>query len=140
MPRPSPIILAALAFGIVNTMLMVVLERTKELGMLTAIGMNKKRVFRMIMLESVFLSLVGGVAGMIVSKLIIRLTATQGINFASYAEGLEAMGYTAHIYPVISTSFFITVTVLIIITGILSSVYPALKALKLDPAEALRTE
>jgi ABC-type lipoprotein release transport system permease subunit len=134
------VILAALAFGIVNTMLMVVLERTKELGMLTAIGMNKKRVFRMIMLESVFLSLVGGVTGMIVSKILIGVTATNGINFASYAEGFEAMGYAAHIYPVISTSFFITVTVLIIITGILSSVYPALKALKLDPADALRTE
>jgi ABC-type lipoprotein release transport system permease subunit len=134
------VILAALAFGIVNTMLMVVLERTKELGMLTAIGMNKKRVFGMIMLESVFLSLVGGVVGMIVSKIIIALTARNGINFASYKEGFEAMGYPSHIYPVISISFFLTVTLLIIVTGILSSIYPALKALKLDPAEALRTE
>ncbi len=134
------IILAALAFGIVNTMLMVVLERTKELGMLTAIGMNKKRVFSMIMLESVFLSLFGGVVGMIVSRILIAFTATRGINFENYTEGFEAMGYSAHIYPVISTGFFLTVTILIIITGILSSIYPALKALKLDPAEALRTE
>jgi ABC-type lipoprotein release transport system permease subunit len=134
------VILAALAFGIVNTMLMVVLERTKELGMLTAIGMNKRRVFNMIMLESIFLSTVGGVAGMIVSKLIISITATHGINFANYTEGLEALGFTAHIYPTITPLFFVTVTVLIIVTGILSSIYPALKALKLDPAEALRTE
>jgi ABC-type lipoprotein release transport system permease subunit len=134
------IILAALAFGIVNTMLMVVLERTKELGMLTAIGMNKKRVFSMIMLESVFLSLVGGVTGIVISEALIFATARKGINFTSYAEGFEAMGYPAHIYPVISTSFLVTVAVLIIITGILSSIYPALKALKLDPAEALRTE
>jgi ABC-type lipoprotein release transport system permease subunit len=134
------VILAALAFGIVNTMLMVVLERTKELGMLTAIGMNKKRVFSMIMLESVFLSLVGGAVGMLVSQVLISATAENGINFASYQEGFEALGYSAHIYPRITPLFFITVTVLIILTGILSSIYPALKALKLDPADALRTE
>ena len=134
------IILAALAFGIVNTMLMVVLERTKELGMLTAIGMNKKRVFAMIMPESIFLSLTGGVFGMIVSKLFILLTASTGISFSGYTEGLEAMGYGSTIYPEISNGFFIIVTIMIILTGILSAIYPAYKALKLNPADALRSE
>ena len=134
------IILAALAFGIVNTMLMVVLERTRELGMLTAIGMNKRRVFSMIMLESVFLSLIGGVVGMIVGYLIITLTAHTGINLSQYAEGFEALGYSALIYPQISAGFFGIVTILIIITGIISSIYPAFKALKLNPVEAIRAE
>jgi len=134
------IILAALAFGIVNTMLMVVLERTRELGMLTAIGMNKKKVFSMIMLESVFLSLIGGIAGMIVSYLVIRLTEHTGINLSQYAEGFAAFGYSANIYPQINAGFFGIVTILIIITGILSSVYPAMRALRLNPVEAIKTE
>jgi len=134
------IILAALAFGIINTMLMVVLERTRELGMLTAIGMNKKRVFSMIMLESVFLSLIGAVTGMITSYILISITANSGINLSQYAEGFEALGYSARVYPQISAGFFGIVTILIIITGILSSIYPAMKALKLNPVEAIRAE
>lgn len=134
------LILAALAFGIVNTMLMVVLERTKELGMLSAIGMNKKKIFRMIMTESIFLSLTGGVCGMIISIIIVGFTSTNGIVFSTMQEGFEAMGYSSHIYPDIDISFLFMLTLLIVITGVLSSIYPALKALKLDPAEALRTE
>lgn len=134
------IIMAALAFGIVNTMLMVVLERTKELGMLTAIGMNKRKVFSMIMLESVFLSVIGGVVGMLIADAAILLTARNGINFMQYAEGMEAFGYSAHVFPEVSASFFIMMSVLVIITGILSSVYPAMKALRLNPVEAIRTE
>lgn len=134
------IIMAALAFGIVNTMLMVVLERTKELGMLTAIGMNRRRVFSMIMLESVFLSIIGGISGMAVGVVTILLTARNGINFMQYAEGMEAFGYSAHIFPEINASFFIMMTLLVVLTGILSSVYPARKALKLNPVEAIRTE
>jgi ABC-type lipoprotein release transport system permease subunit len=134
------IILAALAFGIINTMLMVVLERTRELGMLTAIGMNKKKVFSMIMLESVFLSLIGAVVGMILSYVIIIITGNTGINLAQAAEGFEAMGYSSVVYPRIGPGFFVIVTILIIITGILSSIYPAMKALKLNPVEAIRAE
>jgi len=134
------IILAALAFGIINTMLMVVLERTRELGILKAIGMNKKKIFSMIMLESVFLSLIGAVAGMIISYILIRITGNTGINLAQAAEGFEALGYSAIVYPEINAGFFGIVTVLIIITGILSSIYPAMKALKLNPVEAIRAE
>ncbi len=134
------VILAALAFGIVNTMLMSVLERTRELGMLSAIGMNRRRVFMMIMLESVFLSVVGGFAGMAVSAGVIAITGRTGINLIKYAEGMEAFGYSANLYPTIGADFFIMLTVMIVLTGILSAIYPARKALQLNPVEALRGE
>ncbi|MCX6259931.1 MAG: FtsX-like permease family protein [Bacteroidia bacterium] len=134
------IILAALAFGIVNTMLMAVLERTREIGMLAAIGMNRRKIFSMIMLESVFLSIVGGIMGMAVSGIVIAATAKNGINLVKYSEGMEAFGYTAHLFPTIDVQFFITTTILIVLTGILSSIYPARKALKLNPVEAIRGE
>jgi len=133
-------ILLALGFGIVNTMLMAVLERIKELGMLMAIGMNKKRVFLMIMLETVFLTLTGAVVGMALSVGVIALTQSTGIDLSKYAEGFQAIGYSAIVYPKLDYSFFFSVTLLVIATGILSSIYPAIKALKLNPVEATRTE
>ncbi len=134
------IILLALAFGIINTMLMSVLERVKELGMLMAIGMNKKKVFRMIMLESVFLSLTGAVAGMIISGVIVKILGKVGVNFSQWAEGFEAIGYASIVYPIVAWDNFVTITFLVIFTGIISSIWPARKALRLNPCEALRTD
>jgi ABC-type lipoprotein release transport system permease subunit len=134
------IILAALAFGIVNTMLMSVLERTRELGMLAAIGMNHRKTFIMIMLESIFLSFVGGLAGMAIGAAVIAITAKHGINLVKYSEGMQAFGYSAHLFPTIDPEFFFITSLLIVLTGVLASIYPARKALKLNPVEALRGE
>lgn len=134
------IILFALGFGIVNTMLMVVLERTKELGMLMAIGMNKRRIFMMIISETVMLSLVGGLIGMCGGALLVNIFHSVGINISAYAEGMEAMGFGAIIYPDLGTASYIQITVLVIATGIVAAIYPARKATKLIPAEAVRME
>ncbi|MFB6318563.1 ABC transporter permease [Saccharicrinis sp. FJH54] len=133
-------ILFALAFGIINTMLMAILERLKELGMLLAIGMNKRKVFSMIMLETIFLTLVGAIAGMILGAVVIYITGRTGINLSSVGEGMEAMGWAAVIYPGIEWHFFFGITLMVILTAILSSVMPARKALKLKPADALRID
>jgi len=133
-------ILLALGFGIINTMLMAVLERIKELGMLMAIGMNRKRVFLMIMLETVYLTITGAVVGMILGYLLIEITGSVGIDLSMYAEGFSAIGYSTLIYPKINFEFFNGVAGLVVATGIFSSVYPAIKALKLNPVEATRTE
>lgn len=135
------IILAALGFGIVNTMLMVVLERVKELGMLMAIGMNKFRVFSMIILESVLLCLTGAGIGMVFGAIMIEIFRTRGIDLSAFAQkGMEAWGFNAVIYTSLSWTYYLLVAVLVIITGLASSAYPAWKALKLNPADALRTE
>ncbi len=133
------IILLALGFGIVNTMLMVVLERVRELGMLMSIGMNKPRVFAMILLETVYLSLTGGVLGIGVGSLLPGLTARTGINLGRWAAGFEAVGYESIVYPDIGFGMILVVTLLVILTGVLASLYPAFKALRLNPANALRT-
>ncbi len=134
------IILLALIFGIINTMLMAVLERTKELGMLMSIGMNKSRVFRMIMVETVFLSLIGGVVGILMGIAVTFATANSGIDISIVAEGFGAMGYDSIVYPVLKIKNVIDVVVMVFITGMLAAIYPAMKALKLKPAEAIRID
>lgn len=134
------IILIAMAFGIINTMMMSVLERTRELGMLMAVGMNRGKVFTMIMMETVFLALVGTAAGIVMSAVTIHYTGISGINFSKWTEGFESWGYSAMIYPSLYTRFYFGMTVLVIITAILSSIYPARKALKFNPAAAVRQD
>jgi ABC-type lipoprotein release transport system permease subunit len=134
------IILLALAFGIVNTMLMAVLERTKEIGMLMSIGMSKSMVFRMIMLETVLLTLTGGILGMGLSAGLIAIFHRHGIDLSIVGQGLEALGYESMVYPTITLSFFFVLTIMIIITGILSAIYPARKALSIEPARAIKIE
>jgi putative ABC transport system permease protein len=134
------IIMLALAFGIINTMMMSVLERTKELGMLMAIGMNRRRIFKMIMLETVFLTFVGAVAGMFLGWVITEVLGKTGIHFTGWGEGFEAIGFAAKVYPVVTPGFFLFTTIMVVVTAVISSIWPARKALKLNPVEALRTE
>lgn len=134
------IILFALLFGIINTMLMVVMERTKEIGMLMAIGMNKFKVFSMIVLESVMLSLTGGVVGVIIGGLSAKFGETHAIDLSMWAQGYQALGYDAFVYTQLDPSMLIDITVLVMITGVIAAIYPAYKALKNDPADALRME
>jgi len=134
------VILVALIFGIVNTMLMAILERIRELGMLMAVGMNKTRVFLMILLETVFLSLTGGIIGIIWGYLTMLFFNRKGIDLSKYAVAYEKLGYESIIYTVISFDICLKVTLMVLLAGILASIYPAWKAIQLKPAEALRID
>jgi len=134
------VILLALLFGIINTMLMAVLERTKELGMLMAIGMNKFRVFMMILLETVMLSLVGGVFGIMLGWLLNLYFGVKGIDLGAWSTAYKSMGFDTLVYTKLSWSISFEIAIMVIVTGIIAAIYPAMKALKLKPAEAVRVD
>ena len=133
------IIMLALCFGIINTMLMVVMERTKELGMLMAIGMHRIRVFFMIILESVFLSLSGGIMGIAIGYAVIKYFEKTPIKLTIF-QGFEQYGYASEVYTNLPFSTLISMAVLVFVLGIISAIYPAWKAIRLNASDAIRTD
>lgn len=132
------IIFLALSFGIINTMLMAVLERIREIGMLMAIGMNKPRIFKMIMLETILLMSTGSAVGLVFAYLIVNFFKVHGIDLSVLGAGLSDLGFSSIIHPFLKPSAYVAIVILVITTGILSSIVPARKALSLNPSEAIR--
>lgn len=132
------IIIFALTFGIVNTMLMAVLERKRELGMLLCVGMNKIKVFLMIMFETIFLSLAAAPIGLLIAWGSISYFGKNGINLMEVEDAMYEFGYDPMVYTKLDPYIYFAITVMIIVAAIFSSIYPARKALKYNPAEAVR--
>jgi len=133
------IIMTALIFGIVNTMLMAVLERTRELGVLMAVGMNRGKIYLMIMLETIYLALVGAPLGLLVGWLSILYYRHVGVDLTNYSEALESYGTSSILYPYVDGNTYLIVTLGVIITAIIGALYPAWKATRLNPVEAIHT-
>ena len=132
------IILLGLSMGIVNTMLMAVLERTRELGMLMAVGMSKARLFKMIVTETFFLTCVGAPIGVLLAWGTIQYTSIHGIDLSMFSSGLESFGYDTIVRPRLATKYYMQIGMMVVMAALLSAIYPALKALKLKPVEAIR--
>jgi putative ABC transport system permease protein len=130
------IILFALLFSIVNTMLMAVLERVREIGMLMAVGMTKSRVFKMIMYETVFMTMIGAPIGLLLSWLTVSHFGSAGIDLSGAA--YEAQGFGSTVYPYLDPASYTNVTIMVLVMSLLAAIYPALKALSLKPVEAIR--
>jgi ABC-type lipoprotein release transport system permease subunit len=132
------IILFALLFGITNTMLMSVMERIRELGVLLAVGMKKGRVFMMIILETIFLSLSGGFVGVVFSLITIHYFGFAGIDLSTFSSSLGSFGVATMLHPYLPLEMYLSLPIMIIIAALLASILPAMKATKLKPAEAVR--
>ncbi len=132
------IILIAMSFGVINTMLMAIMERTHEIGMLMAIGMSRAKVFILIMYETVLLSTVGGILGVFFAFILNLITGRTGIDLSSLSNGLRAYGYNPVVIPQMEASFYYMVLIMVFFTSMIAAIYPARKAIKLKPAVAIR--
>lgn len=133
------IIMIALAFGIVNTMLMAVLERTREIGMLTALGMNRPKVFRLVVTETILLTLVGVPVGFLATLFTVTYFSTAGIDISSISgAAMSGFGYSSIIYPEFPWQSIPVVMAIVAGTALISSLFPSVRAIKLQPADALR--
>jgi ABC-type lipoprotein release transport system permease subunit len=133
------IIMLALAFGIINTMLMAILERTKEIGMMVALGTNRLRLFMLILLETIFLTLAGIPVGILAGWLGTDYFNKHGLNLSGMGrEMMSSFGFGTIIYPEFPADKLAGVLLIVAGTAVLSCLFPAMKAIKMQPVEALR--
>jgi putative ABC transport system permease protein len=113
-------------FGIVNTLVLTVFERTREIGMLRAVGMTRRQTRRMIRYESIVTSLIGAVLGIVVgfflAILVTHALSSEGVVFA---------------VPYVSVVYFVIAA---IVVGIVAAIWPARRAARLNVLEALQYE
>ena len=133
------IILSGLSFGVINTMLMAILERRKEIGMLMSIGMNRYKIFIMISFETIFLSLIALPFGLITSYLIVEYYSVVGIDLSVVEAGLENFGVGTRLYFKVPNEEYFYVSLMVFVISIFSSVFPSIRALKINPVEATKT-
>ncbi len=120
-------------FGIVNTLILSVVERTRELGMLRAVGMTRRQVRRMVRHESVITALIGAALGIVLG---IALAALVTKRMSSYSKSVGGDGMSLSL-PLVSLAIFVVVAV---IAGILAAIMPARRASRLNVLEALAYE
>lgn len=113
--------------GVLNTMLMSVFERTREIGVLRALGWRRRRILGLIVREAIVLGLLGGLAGIAVAYGLAWLL----LQIPSYGEMLN---------PVWTLNIFARAIIVALSLGILGGLYPAFRATQLQPVEALRYE
>ena len=131
------IFVVAMGFGIVNIMLMSVFERTREFGVLMAVGMQKHRVFLLIMLETTWLGITGAGLGLLASLVLIALLQFTGIPLRAMAEGLGAFGVDTLLYPKVTFSEYRMIFLTVVAASLLAALYPARQILKQRPVDAM---
>jgi lipoprotein-releasing system permease protein len=130
------VIFLALSFGLVNTLMMAVFERIREIGLMQALGMRPSMILYQILLESFLLLALGLLLGNALA-ILTTLPLQDGIDISIVAEGMEMMGTSSVLYPALKISDVVLADVVVIVLGLLASILPALRAAQYNPVEAL---
>jgi len=129
----ASIALVVASIGIMNTMLTSVMERTREIGIMKAIGATNRDIMSIFIIEGMLVSSIGGIIG-----IILGFFGSQGLTLI--LNNFMMMGGSSNLVAIVSiTSVFLAVTVSLLV-GVLSSLYPAWKAARMSPIEAVRYE
>lgn len=130
------VIFLALSFGLVNTLVMAVFERIREIGLMQALGMRPSMILYQILAESFFLLAIGLLLGDILAVSTI-LPLQDGIDISAVAKGMEMMGTSSVLYPALKLNDMLLANAIVIVLGVLTSILPAWHAARFDPIEAL---
>lgn len=127
----------AMTLGIINIMLMSVFERTREFGVLMAVGMQKHKIRLLIVFETLFLGLSGCALGLFGSAIMLKVLSITGLSLAGMAEGLGAYGVDTLLYPRVSIAEYQMIIVAIFVASFIAALYPARQILKHRPVDAM---
>jgi ABC-type lipoprotein release transport system permease subunit len=133
------LLVLVVAFSILNTFLMAIFERTREFGVLMAIGTTPGRLTKVLLLESMTLTAIGIAAGIAIGCLITLYFQKFGIDISGASELLNKFGITGRIHPKLSMLTAVSGPLAVWAITFLAALYPALKVRKLQPVEAMRT-
>ena len=131
------VVFIVMSFGIVNTMLMAIYDRIREFGLIRALGMSPGRIIKGVLLESIMLLFLGLLVGDLLALGSTFVLKEVGINLTAFSASNELYGMSRVIYPAITLKDFIMSNALVLFLGICISFYPAIKASKFTPIEAM---
>ena len=130
------VIFLALSFGLVNTLVMAVFERVREIGLMLALGMKPAMILGQIIIESMMLLGVGLLIGDVLTYITIK-PLESGIDISVVAKGMEMFGASSMLYPALYLKDVILANVVVLILGFLASLSPAWRASRYEPVEAI---
>jgi ABC-type lipoprotein release transport system permease subunit len=132
------IVLLIASIGILNLMLMAVFERTREMGVLGALGMKGRQLMGLFLLEGIFIGALGAVVGCILGGLLVMAVGQVGIDM-SYASGMGEMTALMgdRLYPSVTVGAVVIRGIAVVIIAALASLFPAWQASRKEPTESL---